>query len=34
LQKHSLIEKLDQIFYPTYARYWDDLLFREYLLNT
>ncbi|MFZ1829325.1 MAG: class I SAM-dependent methyltransferase [Candidatus Competibacteraceae bacterium] len=29
----TLIEKLDQTLYPTYARNWDDQLFRERILQ-
>ena len=29
----SLVEKLDRALYPTYARNWDDQLFRERILQ-
>ncbi|MFZ1640655.1 MAG: hypothetical protein WAV07_04305 [Candidatus Contendobacter sp.] len=29
----TLVEKLDRALYPTYARNWDDQLFRERILQ-
>lgn len=29
----TLVEKLDRTLYPTYARNWDDQLFRERILQ-